>query len=892
MQSGFIAEGRQECIGDILRENGWITEDTLQRCLLRQREDCLREIELFDEVPSDTLNSIAQLSNHVVVEKDSVIVRQHDKGDSYFLIISGSVIVSRAADSGEEVPVAQLGPGEGFGEIALLTGGVRTATVTASKRTVLISLSKQSFDFILAVDPALSRTFIRILAERLSEGNERIAQVHVDGQAYRAFISEQAKKHEPRLSGASPVMRKVFLEIDDAASHKEPVILCGETGTELWDAAALIHKKQFGDQSLFSMDARRIGTSGSEDEDGVVDSMSAEVAHMISLFGCSGNFPPFARGRRVGLIHLSNEGTIVIEHVDALPLAVQERLVDFICTGIFVPLGGKSELTSSARIICTTNGDPLILSDKRLLCKRLAELLMGHTISLPPLRKRKRDLREIAANLIESNRRQLGKSVQAIDEDAYKAIMAYDWPGNVEELNTVIRRAITLSPDGVLKAEHIFISPPPVTGQVAFDLFRVEKIKNFFLKQKFPLALQAAVAPLMALAILLGLFGNQDPGRNSAVVLTFGYWEPLVVIGSLFFARIWCSACPLGSLGHFVGKSFGPGRRVPQTVRRYGIYFTAFGIAAIFWAESSARMLSSPRATAILVSVIALSAVSIGYLYERRTWCRYLCPLGGMVGFLSSCSTVELRSNYNICNTSCIKHECYAGNEAIEGCPSFEGPFSLRSNQNCVLCGNCVKICPNNSPVLNLRVPGQELWSSSKLEHSAVVLGTVLIGTQLFRGFEKLGVFHRLESGIYWWLSAAVLMASMVLGVIVFSYASGKRFFPFVETPDRGMSQIIYCFIPLSAAFEVDFHLARLLTMGGTLPAVIGRQAGLYNDLPSLVAVPSALKIIQVLILLAGLAGSLKIGERFSRCYSVNKYKIRRPILFFTILYLTFLLAV
>ena len=892
IQSRSFSDNECRSIGAILLENGWITEDTLRLCLFRQREDCLREIELFESVPADTLSSIAQLSHHVVLPEGSVVFRQYDKADSYFLIISGNVVVSRSADTKEEVPVAQLGPGQGFGEIALLTGGVRTATVTTATKTVLISLPKQSFDFVLATDTILYRTFINVLAERLLQGNERIAQVHVDEQAYRDFISEQAEKHDPRLAGGSPIIRKIFVEIDKAASHKKPILVQGETGTELWDVAALIHRKQFGSTGLFTFDSKRTGCAGYGDEEGRPGSLAVEVTQTSALFGRSRDVLPFAGGKRIGLVHLSSEGTVVIEHVDALSPAVQEKLADFIDTGKFVPLGEKSELSSNARIICTTNSDPLVLSDQGLFSKRLADLLRGAVISLPPLRKRKKDLRDITGNLIESNSRQLGRSVQSIDEDAYKAIMAYDWPGNADELNAVIRRAISLSSDSVLKAEHIFISPPPVTGQIAFELFRVEKIKKLFLTKKFPVAVQASVAPFIALTILLGLFGTQVPGKNSVLVLTWGYWEPFVVIGSFFFARAWCSACPLGPFGYFVGKSFGLKKKVPKIVRKYGIYFTAAGIAVIFWSESSAGMLSSPHATSMLVLVIAMFAISVGYLYERRTWCRYLCPLGGLVGFLSSCSLVELRSNYNICNTSCMKHDCYVGNEEIEGCPLFEGPFSLRSNNNCVLCGNCIKICPHNSPVLNLRIPGQEIWSSLKLERSAVVIGTVLLGTQLFRGLEKLGIFHGLMSGGSWWLSAALLIAGIILGVIAFSFVSGRRCFPLDEMPDRGMSLIIYCLIPLSVAFEMNFHLARLLTIGGTLPTVLGRQIGLETALPSFVAVPSAIKILQVIILLAGLAGSMKIGAKFSRCYNSGKKTVRIPVLFFASLYLLLFLAV
>ena len=890
IQSELFREG-DYIIGQILIEKGWISEDFLNRCLLRQREDCLREIELFESLPPEALQGLARQSNHVLVAANSIIFRQLDVGDIYFLIISGEVVVTRSAEGGEETAVARLGPGEGFGEIALLTGRSRNATVTAVTKTVLIAVPKPAFDFVLATDPMVSQVFIRVLAERLSQGNERLVQLRADESAYRQFISEQAEKQEPRLAGSSLLIRRVFAEIDRAASHNKPVLVYGETGTELWDAAALIHRKRSGNAGIFTLDAKRTGYAGADHSIEKTDPLATEIAHMSSLFGRSNDALPLAEGRRIGLLQLAEKGTVVIDHVDALPLSVQERLADFLRAGRYKPLGEKASQFSSARIICTTTRDLSLLADQGVFSGDLASVLLKETVSIPALKKRKRDIREVVGQLLLGCARQLGRSAQTLDEDAYKAIMAYDWPGNIDELSVVIRRAVMLSQGDTLRAEHIFIGPPPVTGRAAFDLFGLERIKGLFLSIKYPSFIQAAVAPFIWLIILLGLAGPQDPNRNAILVLTWGYWEPLIVIGSFVFARAWCSACPLGPFGYFVGRSIGLNKKVPNFIRKYGIYAIASGILLIFWVESATSMTSSPRATGMLVLVIGLLAIATGYVFERRTWCRYLCPLGGMIGFLSNCSMIELRSNYNICNTSCMKHDCYSGNDKGPGCPVFEGPFSLRSNQDCVLCGNCIKNCPNNSPVLNLRVPGQGLWSSLKIERSAVVIGAAMLGSQVFRGFEKLGSFHVLESSRFWPFHAFALITAITAGVIFFAALSARHFSSRHERHELGASGVIYCLIPLSVAFEVNFHLARLLTTGGTLLTVLGRQTGLISGLPSFFAVPSGIKLLQVLILLLGSAGSVKIAASLSRRANSNKIMFLNPVLFTWLLYVILFIA-
>ena len=312
-------------------------------------------------------------------------------------------------------------------------------------------------------------------------------------------------------------------------------------------------------------------------------------------------------------------------------------------------------------------------------------------------------------------------------------------------------------------------------------------------------------------------------------------------------------------------------RKVPQFVRKYGAYLSALGIALIFWAESAAGMTGSPRATALLVlTIVALAALS-GLVFERRAWCRYLCPLGSMIGLLSRCSAIELRSNYNICNSSCTGHDCYAGSSRSDGCPVFEGPFSLRSNQHCMLCGNCVKSCPNNSPVLNLRIPGQELWATRATEQGGVFIGAALIGTQLFRGMEHAGIFGGLVHSGLWWLWAAAAIACLALGVLAFASFSGKRSFPLSEQEDRGLSHMLYSFIPLAAAFEISFQLGRMLVLGGMLPDVISHHLGSASDLPAPVMTQGGIKTLQTIVMLIGLCGSLFVSQRFGRCLSASE---------------------
>ena len=495
------------------------------------------------------------------------------------------------------------------------------------------------------------------------------------------------------------------------------------------------------------------------------------------------------------------------------------------------------------------------------------DLLSFQTVVLPPLRKRKKDIRMIVDELIRRNNMKLAKQVRGTNEDAYKALMGYEWPGNTEELSVAIRRAVSIARGDMLMPEDIFFVPPPVTGKFTINLLKYPQVMRVFQSRFFPQAGVLVTAPFIVLLIYLGLFGPQSADRNVTSILAWGYWEPLLVISAFFTARMWCSICPVRATGNWVRRVAGLHLKAPLLIRNQGFYFAAAGIAVIIWAETATGMLHSPRATGLLVlSMVILSSIS-GLLFQRSAWCRYLCPLGCIVGTLSNCSVLELRSNYEICNNVCKKHDCYSGGEKHAGCPMFEGPFSLNSNQNCILCAKCIKICPNESPVLNLRLPGYDLWTLRTPEKSIMVAGTTLIGTQLFRGFEKAlsnELAHNSLAGS--WFGTLILLTGSIFLAALYSFIAGHYYFRKTGPGDaKGWYRIVYVLLPLVFAFEAGYHIERLLTMGGQILPVLGRQLGITAALPYAGMSPAGVKAIQFFLVILGYAGSTGVLRKILR---------------------------
>lgn len=603
--------------------------------------------------------------------------------------------------------LALRGPGDGFGEISVLTGGPHSSSAETTERTAILMIPAEKFLATIFSHPVSARTLARILADRLSRGYGRIMEATAAEQSFRRFIVDQLRRDEPLLIGTSPVVMKLINDISAIAGSSTPVLILGEPGTEKKDVAGLLHDMA-GDGAglLLSMDAKTgDGTAGSG------DALVLELNQTSTLFGSSADAIPFAPDRKPGLLAMAAGGTVVVENIENLAPRVQIRLADYLESGLVTPVGERRSIRSDTRIIATTTADLAALTKAGSFDLRLERLLADHTLSVPPLRKRKQDIAITVEELIRRNNILLGKEVTGIDEEAYRSLMSYDWPGNTEELRVVIRRAASIARSNRLASEDIFIGPPPITGKHTINLLAFEPVRKLFQNRFYPKAAHLVTIPFIAVIVGLGIFGPQTPDRNLALLLTWGLWEPTLVLSALFTGRAWCSICPIGAVSILARNFAGRNRKVPTWIKARGFYFTAGGIALIFWLETAFAMPETPAATAMLVVPLLVLAVLTGLLYQRRTWCRYLCPLGGMMGVFAGASVLEMRSNYGICNSTCLKHECYAGTVDREGCPMFEGPFALSSNRNCALCGNCVKVCPNQSPVLNLRVPGYELWT-------------------------------------------------------------------------------------------------------------------------------------------------------------------------------------
>ncbi len=180
---------------------------------------------------------------------------------------------------------------------------------------------------------------------------------------------------------------------------------------------------------------------------------------------------------------------------------------------------------------------------------------------------------------------------------------------------------------------------------------------------------------------------------------------------AIFFGRIWCMVCPVEIITTFFAK-IGLKRKRPKWLLS-GWAITIFYIIILFVGIQGFAIHRNPFFMAIYLLVIVGVSIIIGSIYEKNTFCRYVCPVGYLLGLYSRLSFFGWRvKNKNICDTckdkSCI-HKKYQYNLNVKSCGVDLYPANITDNSDCILCAGCLKACGKYQAEPNINRPNPQL---------------------------------------------------------------------------------------------------------------------------------------------------------------------------------------
>ena len=306
-----------------------------------------------------------------------------------------------------------------------------------------------------------------------------------------------------------------------------------------------------------------------------------------------------------------------------------------------------------------------------------------------------------------------------------------------------------------------------------------------------------------------------------------------------------------------------PRRPYPKKLR--SLWITTFLFAGIMMFDFAVGMFVNPLYTALFIVLLIALSIILGLIYERRAFCMYVCPLGGLIGVYGMTGMLEIRNrDLNVCK-KCRTKDCLKGRTYTEdidpmtgqprvinwpsgyACPMGEFPMVMESNLGCIQCTECIKSCPNDNIDLNIRVPLVDTYTVKKHKFDQAGLAAALVGITLavimpsipmvqnllnqlnttIQAIPFLPSFVKTFGGIAIWFGFAAFLMPIGLFFIVLYIArqiSGIH----TKTTKQLFSIFAYSIIPLGLAMHFSFWMVRIFEHAPSTIKVLADPFGGY----------------------------------------------------------------
>lgn len=274
-------------------------------------------------------------------------------------------------------------------------------------------------------------------------------------------------------------------------------------------------------------------------------------------------------------------------------------------------------------------------------------------------------------------------------------------------------------------------------------------IRRFLRWRGAQFALQVPVVALFVLVIVAGLIGNQDPSRNIAPVLTWNIWWMGLIFFAFFAGQVWCTVCPWMAVPDWITraaakirgqvKPIGLHKKWPRTMRN--LYLASAFFFGVSWIELAYEAPYRPALTAFMgLSMVGLAALTL-VVFEKKSFCRWVCPVGRVTGQYGTTGMLEIRRrDVDIC-AGCQTKDCLHGNERGLPCPTEEFMGAMNENTYCTMCTECIRTCPHDNVALNVRAPLADLMGPHRKRLDEAWFLLIILGITLFHGLAMIPVW-------------------------------------------------------------------------------------------------------------------------------------------------------
>ena len=817
----------------------------------------LQERTALSILSEPVINAIAQVVEEQVVPANQRLVAENTSPTGLYILIQGQVESDRTSQTGSAWVLSLL-PGATINLQELLLNQLTQRTAIALSDCIVWFIPAEKFQQLVAQYPEISQAFSQQLVAELAQLSSLLSYEQERQSALRTYLVPKAKRG---IVGKSRYAVRLRQQIKQADEDRRPVLIFGEPGLEKDNTAALIHfSSPQRREPIIKLDCSILQSSGAD------------------LFGRANG--------KAGLIEWVGAGTLVLNNIQELPSELTPKLAQLLETNTYIPFSRSGEPSAQAR---TCRARIIMIAEKHLPS---LERQVGHLIKVPPLRVRKADIEAQVEYYISLFSRAKGVSKPKVTPEALRRLQAYDFPGNLKELENLVERALVQSAGTKELTEEVFWAVQSKKKQFRFNLLNAyPRLRRFLRSPWWPDQINYGFTlSFFAIIVALLFFGPQHRAENVALNMFWAWWWPLVLLGFPFVGRLWCAVCPFMIYGEVTQKLstslFGRQlKRWPrQSAEKWGGWFLFGLFTLIFLWEELWDLENTAYLSACLLLLITAGAMIFSAIFERRFWCRYLCPIGGMNGMFAKLSMIELRAQQGTCSAECTTYQCYKGGprkgEGLDtaGCPLYSHPAQLEDNKDCVLCMTCLKACPHRSVELNLRPPGIELWTTHVPHAYEVALLLLLLGGVYLHHLPELQSILSLHLELtQFWPHLGLSLAALIIpaGVPLLAYGGIHllhwlgNYIDEVKSHNpkpRRFIELVYGYLPLVLGANLAHYLQLGLGEAGRILPVSLATFGLNGEgLPVLVAHPAVIEFLQGTTLIVSVLLTVILTQKIAR---------------------------
>ena len=320
----------------------------------------------------------------------------------------------------------------GFCNIPLVNRG-RALGILSILRTTETPFSPEDVDFLSRASGQIAIAIENALAyHEISQLKDKLAQE-------KLYLEEEIRSEMnfENIIGNSPALKHVLELVETVATSDSTVLLLGETGTGKELIARAIHDRSRRKERTFvKLNCAAIPTGLLESE----------------LFGHEKGAFTGAIAQKVGRMELADQGTLFLDEVGDIPIEIQPKLLRALQEREFERLGSTHTRRVNIRLVAATNRDLEQMIAAREFRSDLYYRLHVFPIRIPPLRERKEDIPQLVSYFVQKFAKQMQKKIEAISPAVMKGLTAWDWPGNIRELENFIERAVIVTRGKSLEA--------------------------------------------------------------------------------------------------------------------------------------------------------------------------------------------------------------------------------------------------------------------------------------------------------------------------------------------------------------------------------------------------------------------------------------------------------